>query len=136
MKDRLIGKKVGEIMQKDVFLANLDHSWSDVARKMSAKNIHHIVVVDENHAPLTVLSSFDFLIFAHPNEAARGTMPLRETLTSRRLVTVRENASMFDAMNEMNNRHVESVVVVNEEGRTMGIITPHDIMNLLYEELV
>ena len=135
MKERLIEKKIKEIMQRDVFLANLDHSWSDVARKMSAKNIHHIVVVDENHAPLTVVSTFDFLIFAHQDEPQRATSSLRDTLKSRRLLTVNENRRMFDAMNEMNNHHVESIIVVNDEGKAVGILTPTDIMNLLYKEL-
>lgn len=135
MKERLIEKKVKDVMQRDVFLANLDHTWSDVARKMSAKQIHHIVVVDEAHTPLTVISSFDFLVFAHPQSGQNASAALRESLHTRRLITIDENRRMFDAMNEMNNHHVESIVVVNAEGRAVGILTPGDVMNLLYEEL-
>lgn len=133
MEDQLLEKKVNEVMRREVFLVNLDHTWSDVARKMSAKAIHHVVVVDEAHKPLTVVSSFDFLTFAHKGEPDRGAATLRDTLKTRRLISIGQDDRVLEAISEMNTHHLQSVVVLDESGRVVGILTPRDIMNLLLE---
>ena len=64
MKTDLNQIKVADVMSKNVFTVSLQHTWLDAARKMSAKNIHHLVVVDENHIPVIVMSVTDFLKIA------------------------------------------------------------------------
>ncbi len=135
MDQRLKELNASDVMTETVFTANLDHTWKDVARKMSAKNIHHLVILDENNHPVNVLSTSDFLGFALNKDLKTLSKRLRETISSKRLITILSDANAYDAANLMNDHHVESVVVVNETGQLKGIVTPKDVMNeILFED--
>ena len=132
MKNSFNGLKVKDVMTKNVFTINLKHTWQDAARKMSAKNIHHLVVVDENHRPILVMSVSDFLKFALNNDKTILKKTLEEIKPHHRLISVQAEANAYDAVNEMNNHLVESVVVLDEDGRLQGIVTSKDLMNVIF----
>ncbi|MCC6275362.1 MAG: CBS domain-containing protein [Leptospiraceae bacterium] len=135
MDQRLKELKASDVMTETVFTANLDHTWKDVARKMSAKNIHHLVVLDDNNLPINVISTSDFIGFALNKDAKALSRKLRDTISGKRLITVLPDSNAYDAANLMNDHHVESVVVVNETGQLKGIVTPKDVMNeILFED--
>lgn len=81
MDKRLKELKVSDVMTDTVYTANLDHSWNDVARKMSAKNIHHIVIIDENNLPQSIISTSDFLSFALNADSKTLSKKLRDTIS-------------------------------------------------------
>jgi CBS domain-containing protein len=132
MKNSFNGLKVKDVMTKNVFTINLKHTWQDAARKMSAKNIHHLVVVDENHHPVLVMSVTDFLKFALNNDKSILTKTIEELKPHHRLISVKSDANAYDAVNEMNNHLVESVVVLDNDGRLEGIVTSKDLMNVIF----
>jgi arabinose-5-phosphate isomerase len=132
MKSSFNGLKVKDVMTKNVFTINLKHTWQDAARKMSAKNIHHLVVVDEKHHPLLVMSVTDFLKFALNNDKSILSKTLEEIKPHNRLISISMDANAYDAVNEMNNHLVESVVVLDDAGRLCGIVTSKDLMNVIF----
>lgn len=132
MKDRLNELTVKEVMTKNVFTIGLNHTWQDVARKMSAKNIHHLVVVDEEHRPVIVMSVSDFLKFALSNDKTIIHKKLEEVQPHHRLISIKSDAKAYDAVNEMNNHLVESIVVLDNDGRLEGIVTTKDLMNVIF----
>lgn len=134
MEKKLKELKVRDIMNKAVFSANLDHTWKDVAIKMSAKDIHHLVIIDEHNLPVSVMSSADFLRFAFNKDTSILSKKLRDSKPHHRLITLLPDASAYDAANEMNIHLVESIVIVDEKGHLVGIVTPKDMMNLLLFE--
>ncbi|MBK8394711.1 MAG: CBS domain-containing protein [Leptospiraceae bacterium] len=124
--------KVKDVMSKNVFTVNLQHTWIDAARKMSAKNIHHLVIVDENHKPLSVMSVTDFLKIAlHENKSALHEK-IENIRPNHRLISIRSDAFAYEAVNEMNIHLIESVVVLSEDGRLEGIVTTKDLMNAIF----
>ena len=132
MKTDLNGLKVKDVMTKNVFTVSLNHTWQDAARKMSAKNIHHLVVVDEEHHPISVMSVSDFLKIALSNNQSLLHKKLEDVKPHDRLISINSDAPASDAVNEMNIHLVESVVVLDEMGRLEGIVTSKDLMNAIF----
>ena len=122
MKSSFDGLKIRDVMTKK--LATL--------RKMSSKNIHHLVIVDEMHHPVSVMSVTDFLKFALNNDKAILLKTIEEVQPHHRLIALNSSANAYDAVNEMNNHLVESVVVLDDEGRLEGIVTSKDLMNVIF----
>ncbi|HMV43180.1 MAG TPA: CBS domain-containing protein [Leptospiraceae bacterium] len=132
MKSAFNGLKVKDVMTKNVFTVNTHHTWQEVARKLSSKNIHHIVVVDSNHKPVSVMSVSDFLRFAINSDKSILEKTLEEVKPHHRLISLKAEDHAYDAVNEMNNHLVESVVVLDENGRLEGIVTSKDLMNVIF----
>lgn len=132
MRTKLDGLKVRDIMVKDVFTVSLSQTWKDAARKMSSKNIHHLVVVDGQHMPVTVISVSDFLRFALSEDLSELHKSMEDTKPHGRLYSVRPDSPAFEAVNEMNVHHIESVAVLSEDGKLEGIVTASDLMNSLF----
>lgn len=132
MKNALNGLKIKDVMTKNVFTVNTHHTWQEVARKLSSKNIHHIIVVDDNHRPVSVMSVTDFLRFALTNDRAILEKTLDQVKPHHRLITLKPDDNAYDAVNEMNIHLVESIVVLNEEEKLEGIVTSKDLMNVIF----
>ena len=49
-------------------------------------------------------------------------------LMRKKLVTIKESASVQDAANKMKEKNVSSLVVVDENGRPLGLITERDLV--------
>jgi CBS domain-containing protein len=49
-------------------------------------------------------------------------------LMRKKLVTIKESASVQEAANKMKEKNVSSVVVVDENGRPLGLITERDLV--------
>ena len=131
MKENLTEKKISEILTRDVYVVNLEQTWASAARKMHSHGFHHLVVVDENHNPVTIISAFDFLEFAYREGEHPGKLKLGDSLGDRKLHTIEESKKLYDALNMMNFRHIDALAVVNEENRLTGIVTSRDLMNVL-----
>jgi CBS domain-containing protein len=57
------------------------------------------------------------------------SVPVRDIM-KKDPITIRPEASIFDAMKLMRERDIGCLPVVNAEGRLVGIITEHDFMDL------
>ena len=132
MRTKLDGLKVRDIMVKDVFTVSLNQTWKDAARKMSSKSIHHLIVVDDNHRPVSVMSVSDFLQFALRESISELHTMIADTRHHSRLFSVSPDSPAFEAVNEMNIHHIECLVVLSEEGFLEGIVTAKDLMNSLF----
>lgn len=126
----LSGKTVGELMTKEVFTAHSDRTWREIARKMSGKMIHHIVVVNDEHKPVGVVSSLDFVhrAMGGDSQAASADSKIGEHLTLGHLQTATANTPIKDAANLMSLHHIDCVVVIDDGNKLAGILTSRDIM--------
>lgn len=125
-------RKVAEIMTDLVVTMGVDRTWEDAARRMSARNIHHLILLDAKGEPLGVLSSFDFLACALDPEAELTKKLLADTRPKRPLITLRPEDTLGHAANLMNNHQVECLPVLNQDRRVLGIITPRDLMMAMF----
>ena len=125
-------RTVSDIMTDMVATIGDDHTWEDAARRMSAKNIHHLIIVDPARKPVGILSSFDFLAFALDREEMLREKPLSESHAKRKIISVSPSDSLAHAANLMHTHHVECLPVENPAGHVVGIVTPHDLMMAIF----
>ena len=120
-----------------VFVANVNQTWDDVARKMLHKSLHHIVIVDENHTPVGMASVSDLLAHYVNNQARNLHRTLGESFEQAghapKLYTVDKDSRLFDAAHLMDIHHVQCLPVIDERRRLLGVITPTDIMRSMLE---
>lgn len=124
--------KVKDLMSREVYTINLEQTWAEAARKMAQKDIHHLVIVDGDHRPVGVISAFDFIRFARDTESRVKNTALKDTRPHDRLITIDEDDHLYDAVNTMNIRGVEALVVLSKNKGLAGVLTARDVMNVIF----
>jgi len=55
------GIRVGEVMSRPAVTVELSTPLAEAARRMVTERVHRVVVVDDDHRPIGVLSAMDFV---------------------------------------------------------------------------
>jgi CBS domain-containing membrane protein len=145
--ERIAGSvRVRDVMTRAVYTVTTDTPLLEVAGLMAEKQISGVPVMDESGAIAGVISEKDFLssmgskdkthIMAIIAQCLRGkgcvAVPIRTKkagdLMTAPAVTVREDASVFDAMELFHERNINRAPVVNAAGDLAGIVSRADIM--------
>ena len=126
-------KLVKDHMHRDVFVANLEQTYRDAGRKMHSKHMHHMVIVDEEHRPVSVISSFEFIDLAIADRGPKPDDKIGEH-APRKVYSINLNEPLAMAANLMNTHHVNALVVIDDDKKLAGIITPRNIMNAMFDE--
>jgi CBS domain-containing protein len=85
--------------------------------------------VEDQNGHLLGLLSFRSLLRLMARGQTQTSVPVREIMT-REPITIRPEASIYEAMKLMRERDIGCLPVVNAEGRLVGILTEHDFMDL------
>jgi CBS domain-containing protein len=128
---------VGVICNRSVVIARRGESVSAVARRMREYHVGDLVVVEGDGAgcvPVGVLTDRDLVI----EVMALGVSP--ETLTagdvmSQELVSLHESEELPEATALMHAKGVRRLVIVDDEGSLVGLLTVDDILDVLAEEM-
>jgi len=127
---------VRDIMQQDVVTARPDTMISEVARLMKGNDIGAVAIVDGD-ALEGIVTDRD-LVIKHLAEGHTRDCPVREAMTGDRaifgLVTINPNMSLEDAAQQLGQRHVGRLPVV-ENGHLVGIISAGDVARELRQAL-
>ena len=119
--DRLL---VSDFMTKGVICVNEKITVSEAARLMFERNIGGLPVVDESGKCVGIVTAHDMIgIYAR---SELRDVPVRDVM-ERRVPTVRRLHSIHRVIELMGKSELRRVVVVDEEGRPTGIVTPTDI---------
>lgn len=121
-------------MTKAVKTIDADRSFEDSLRIMGASDIGCVVVV-EKETPVGVLTERDVL-----RKAAEGPERLSlamKDVMSKPLVTIQSTATIWDAIELMNDNKIRHLPVV-DKGKLVGILTQRDLFRLFfsYKELL
>ena len=119
--------------QTNVVSVKPDATVQFVAELMKEKNIG-CVVVTENHKPVGIVTDRDIALrgvslCGDPEEA------LIESLMSTDILTIRKDAGIFDAIQEMKSAGVRRMPIVDSAGRLVGLLTVDDLIRLLAREM-
>lgn len=119
--------------QTNVVSVKPDATVQFVAELMKEKNIG-CVVVTENHKPVGIVTDRDIALrgvslCGDPEEA------LIESIMSTDILTVRKDAGIFDAIQEMKSAGVRRMPIVDSAGRLVGLLTVDDLIRLLAREM-
>lgn len=119
--DRLL---VSDFMTKGVICVNERITVSETARLMFEKNIGGLPVVDAAGKCVGVVTAHDLIgVYAR---SALEDVPVKEVM-ERKVPTVKPLHSVHRVIELMSRSELRRVMVVDEEGRAVGIITPTDI---------
>ena len=121
--------RVGDIMRKNeaLPLARADISIRDGILIMSQKGLGIIVIVDENGKIEGIFTDGDLRrVFEKYDKVTGMTMgevmhPNPQTIAVDKLAT--------EALKQMEDRHISSLLVTDDEGRLSGVVTMLDLLN-------
>jgi CBS domain-containing protein len=119
------GKKVADLMSKDVLTCTPGVSVQTAARLMAQRRVSSIVVSGNGIHPLGIVTDNDL----RNNVLAAGLSPESAVskIMSRPVHVISSATSTFDALLSM-SRHGVRLLVVTESDRMVGIISEHDLL--------
>lgn len=115
----------GELMSAPVDTVAADSDVGDAAARMQNELIHRLVVVDEGR-PVGVISISDFVA-----GVAEGATVKRETVAdvmSDAMLVCRDKTPVVAAARAMTQAGWRSVLVIDREGRPLGIVSGLDLI--------
>jgi CBS domain-containing protein len=127
---------VRDIMQQDVITARPDTMISEVAQMMKGNDVGSVAIVDGDS--LAGIVTDRDLVIKHLAAGHTRDCPVREAMTGDRaifgLVTINPNMSLEEAAEQLGQRHVGRLPVV-EDGHLIGIISAGDVARELRHAL-
>ncbi len=98
-----------------------DQSLAEAFELMKANRISGIPIVEKSGKLVGILTNRDVRFAENPRQ------PVRELMTADHLATVREGVSQEEARRILHQRRIEKLLVVDEAGHCVGLITVKDI---------
>lgn len=127
--------KVEQYMVTDLFTVHEDEPIELAAFLMDKQNIRHVLVEDDDHT-LVGLVSYRAILRLVADSGAPGSAesePVRSIMASK-VVTVEPETSTLDAIKIMRENRV-SALPVEKNGKLIGIISERDFLPIAYQLL-
>jgi CBS domain-containing protein len=130
--------KLADVMTTDPVTVHLGQAISDVYGMLQSQSFHHVPVVN-GATPVGLISATDILKLVYDIEGSDDRM-LRtfldhqftlEDAMSTELITVKQDEPLRIAVDHMSNGAVHSVLVVDDGGDLVGIVTSTDLIQQL-----
>ena len=119
------GRLVRDIYHKGVILCKPNTPLQEVVRVMADTEIHAVMVTEhEGEPPVGVVSHTD--VIAHYGDNLT-TIRARDVMTSN-VISVLEDATVKEAVEKLQKSNIHRLLVVDEEGRPLGILSTTDII--------
>jgi CBS domain-containing protein len=118
-------RRVRDIYHKGVILCRPDSPLQEVVRVMADTEVHAVMVTErEGEAPVGVVSHVD--VIAHYGEDL-AAIQAQDVMTSE-VISISEDATLEEAAKKLLESNIRRLLVVNEEGRPLGILSTTDII--------
>jgi CBS domain-containing protein len=115
--------------------ASPEESIENAARRMDARGIGSLVVVDAKERPIGMLTDRDIVLSSVRGSLDAAATPVREIMREP-VTAVTAEAPIGVAIRFMRQYGVRRILVVNKRsGRLEGIVTADDVVQLLSHEL-
>ena len=127
---------IGDICIQEVFVASRDTTIQDAALLMRQKHVGDVIIVDnaKDARPVGIVTDRDIVISVVAMKLDPEVFTLGD-LTSRPLVTAREDQGVFETIQQMRKNAIRRMPIVDREGKIVGIVAVDDLVQLLAEEL-
>jgi CBS domain-containing protein len=119
-------RTVGEIMTKDVVVAQTEDEVAHLAQVMAKARIS-CVVIAAGRKPVGIVSERDIVRVVADRPGMIVAMKAREMMSSP-VATLKPDATVAEAKRLMIDKHFRRFPIVNDEGRLIGLITQTDIL--------
>lgn len=128
---------IGEICVLGVVTCNRDTKIDEVAQLMRRHHVGDVVVIEESkgkQVPVGILTDRDIVTSVIALKLDPAMFSAGDLIT-RKIITVREDLGVFEAIQEMRKHGVRRMPVLDREGTLAGIISIDDLFALLAEEM-
>ena len=122
--------QASKYMTKTVMTASLDQTIQSVCKIMNENNLGGLVIVKRGvsgNEPVGVITERDIIRKIGEVELFTTQTPIRE-LMSKNLITIKPNNTISDAVRLMRGNNIRQLVVIDIDGKMVGIITDKDIL--------
>jgi len=125
---------VGKICSRDVDLGEIDESAYTAAKRMQARGVGTLVVLDADRRPSGIVTDRDLVTRVLATSRDPETTWVRD-LVSTPVHTIAANASLEDAVRAMRRAHCRRLVVVDTEGHMVGVLSLDDVLAIMAEQM-
>jgi diguanylate cyclase (GGDEF)-like protein/PAS domain S-box-containing protein len=131
--DVLSGQEVVEnIMRKQVLTLTKDNTLHDAIVLMVKSNASSIVVAEADR-PIGIITERDLVRLGR--DQANGRMLLVDVMSAP-VVSVHSTQSIYFAIEHMREQKIRTLVVVNDQGMLVGLMTEHDVVKKIESHYV
>ena len=129
---------ISEICNREVVIVQRNNTISEAAQLMRQHHVGDVVVVEERggaRVPIGIVTDRDLVVEIMAPAIDQMVITVGDIMVPE-LVTVKENAGLFETIEYMRAKGVRRVPVVDKGGGLVGILTLDDLLELLAEELL
>jgi len=123
----------GRVCVREVDIAAPEESVQVAAGRMHSRKVGTLVVVDDQHRPVGIVTDRDLTVRVLAEGRDGGTTPVAQVMTPAPK-TVTEETSIEDALRLMRSGPFRRIPVVDDEGVLAGLLSLDDVLDLLAEE--
>ncbi len=137
------GRTLGDMMMRDLPVVHVNDDLADVLLKMLSSAVHYVLVLDEKELPAGVITDGDLVARVSPvmrrnvlqalaarvlgTDVKRGQVTARE-LMSENVLSAPPETGIVEAINLMLGEGRKRLVVVDEQGRSMGMVDRQSLL--------
>jgi CBS domain-containing protein len=127
--------KVEQIMTTSLYTVNEEELVDVVAFMMDRKQIRHVLVEDDAHALVGIVSYRSVIrIMANGFDPSAEPVPAVRDIMERKPISVAPETPTLEVIRLMRQHQVSALPVVRQE-RLVGIVTERDILPIAYDLL-
>lgn len=124
-----------DLVTREVVSVERGATLQFAAHLMKKYHVGSLVVVEANGSkqPIGVITDRDMVV-----EVVAENRPITcrvDEVMSRNPIVVFKDDGIADVIEKMENNGIGRVIVVNEAGHAIGLVSNHDILNLLAKEM-
>lgn len=127
---------ISEICNREVVIVQRNNTILEAAQSMRQHHVGDVVVVDERGGitvPVGIVTGRDLVVEIMAPAIDLAVITVGDIMVSE-LVSVKQNAGVFETIECMRAKGVRRVPVVDGRGGLVGILTLDDLLELLAEE--
>jgi CBS domain-containing protein len=129
----MVATTVRHVLRKKLETIGPSSTAQEAAKRMRSKKISSLVVIERGDAPVGIVTERDLVRQVCSKDISSDSVLIQEIMSSP-IVTIDVNASIEQAADKMIQNKVRHLLIV-EDGRIYGIITPSDFTIYLTENL-
>ena len=126
----VLSKSVTNYMDKDVLILGSNTQTREAARMLRHYETDDIIVTDENHLPVGIVTDEDILSKVSDVTVYAEATTLRDVMTTP-LITIHEKSSLQDALHKMRDNNIRKLPVISKKNQVVGMIFQTVIANVI-----
>jgi len=131
--------KIENLMSKKLITLSMDAPLSKAKEIFESKNIHHLLITDDDGLLAGVMTDRDLYKHLSPTigtnqETHRDTALMQKKLhqiMARNVITAQAQQSLNEAVLLFYDNHISCLPVIDKDNKAIGIITWRDILKVL-----